>query len=337
MAALKPEKDEGESEGPLQKPSLLSLQNTVLKAVGVLLPVILVATCLRDSLTWQIARLWGMARDYVWQALWDQLVTKLGTDPFIYLYLGTTLVSSVVYWGVGCLFLFCDVTLKPEVLRQYKVQPGTNEPLDAEKLRRLLWTVMLNWFTINPVFSYCFFQLHLLRGVPDISVLPSFHRVLAELVVFLVVEEVVFYYSHWLLHHRRIYKHIHKKHHEWTASIALVAVYAHPVEHVVSNLLPVALGPLIVGAHPATMWLWFSIALLSTLNSHSGYHLPFLPSPEAHDFHHLKFNQCYGVLGVLDYLHGTDQQFRASKAYSRHITLLGSKPLRETFPDKIKE
>merc|ERR1712108_54344 len=105
-------------------------------------------------------------------------------------------------------------------------------------------------------------------------------------------------YSHWILHHRRLYKHIHKKHHEWTASIALVAVYAHPVEHVVSNLLPVALGPLIVGSHPATMWLWFSIALLSTLNSHSGYHLPFLPSPEAHDFHHLKFNQCYGVLGI---------------------------------------
>ena len=36
-----------------------------------------------------------MARDYVWQALWDQLVAKLGADPFTYLYLGTTLVK----WG----------------------------------------------------------------------------------------------------------------------------------------------------------------------------------------------------------------------------------------------
>jgi hypothetical protein len=40
-------------------------------------------------------------------------------------------------------------------------------------------------------------------------------------------------------------------------------------------------------------WLWYSLALLSTLNGHSGYHFPLLPSPEAQDFHHLKFTQCY--------------------------------------------
>ena len=39
-------------------------------------------------------RLWGMARDYVWQALWDQLVAVLGNHPFTYIYLGTTLVSN---------------------------------------------------------------------------------------------------------------------------------------------------------------------------------------------------------------------------------------------------
>ena len=52
------------------------------------------------------------------------------------------------------------------------------------------------------------------------------------------------YYSRFL-HHPRLYKHIHKKHHEWTAPIGIVALYSHPIEHVFSNLVPVALGMLL--------------------------------------------------------------------------------------------
>merc|ERR1712200_34331 len=92
-------------------------------------------------------------------------------------------------------------------------------------------------------------------------------------------------------------------------------------------------GPLLFASHVSVAWLWFTLALLNTLNSHSGYHLPFLSSSEAHDFHHLKFNQCYGVLGILDYLHGTDTMFRSSQAYQRHIILVGTTPLRESLPD----
>ena len=38
-----------------------------------------------------------------------------------------------------------------------------------------------------------------------------------------------------LLHHPTLYKKIHKKHHEWTAPIGVISIYAHPIEHVVNT------------------------------------------------------------------------------------------------------
>ncbi len=72
--------------------------------------------------------------------------------------------------------------------------------------------------------------------------LPTFQWVLLELSICILIEELVFYYSHRLLHNPRIYKYIHKKHHEWTAPIAITAIYCHPIEHIFSNLLPPLLG-----------------------------------------------------------------------------------------------
>ena len=50
----------------------------------------------------------------------------------------------------------------------------------------------------------------------------------------------------------------------------------------------------------------------------------------------LRFNQNYGVLGVLDRLHRTDAMFRKTKAYDRHIMLLSLVPIKEMFPDDTK-
>ena len=46
-----------------------------------------------------------------------------------------------------------------------------------------------------------------------------------------------------------------------------------------------------------------------------------------------RFNQNFGTLGVLDRLHGTDQAFRHSKSYERHVMLLGLNPARQLVPD----
>lgn len=92
-----------------------------------------------------------------------------------------------------------------------------------------------------------------------------------------------------LLHHPALYKEIHKLHHEWTAPVGVVSIYAHPIEHVLANLVPAVAGPLLMGAHVAMLWLWLGIVIVTTVIHHSGYHFPFMSSPEFHDFHHLKW------------------------------------------------
>ena len=44
----------------------------------------------------------------------------------------------------------------------------------------------------------------------------------------------------------------------------------------------------------------------------------------------------YGVMGVLDRLHGTDENFRQSKNHERHIVLLNLKPANDMYPDPPK-
>ncbi|XP_076348365.1 fatty acid hydroxylase domain-containing protein 2-like, partial [Tachypleus tridentatus] len=205
------------------------------------------------------------------------------------------------------------------------------------KVIQVIKQALVNQFIFGIPVLICAYYLRNVIGYSIGPELPTFQWVLLELIVFVLVEEIAFYYSHRFLHHPHIYKYIHKQHHEWTAPIAISAIYCHPVEYVLSSVLPTILGVLFMGSHTATCWLWVILATFSTLNAHSGYHFPFFPSPEAHDFHHLKFNQNYGVLGVLDRLHGTDIQFRNSTIYKRHIMLLSLVPLKQLYVNNNKQ
>lgn len=301
---------------------LSSLKSSVF-ILGTALVVLLAG---RNTLTWHLQQFWGASGDF-WQSRWEAVEALFGGDAFCRGVWGTFGLTFAVYWLVGGVYTAVDLTGRPAFLLRYKMQPGAPYPVSGAQVWRVVRQVLFNQLVIGLPFALAAHALLEWRGYDRSPLLPSFPWVLFELAVCVLIEEAAFYYCHRLLHHPRLYRHVHKRHHEWTAPIAITAVYCHPVEHALCNLAPPLLGVLLLGSHPATAWLWFSVALLSSLNAHSGFHLPFFPSPEAHDYHHLRFNQNFGVLGVLDRLHGTDRQFRQTDAYRRHLLLLSLAPL----------
>ncbi|KAJ3281807.1 hypothetical protein HK104_011262 [Borealophlyctis nickersoniae] len=224
---------------------------------------------------------------------------------------GTFLIQLVVFWVPGLIYLFLDI-YQPPFSQRHKIQPTLHIPLS--QIRECILVVLRNQFLVSvptQLLSYPM-MVHTLHAT---KTLPSAAELARDLPVSFVVREILFYYSHRLLHHRSIYRYIHKSHHRFTAPIAISSEYAHPLEHVVSNILPIVAGPTLMRSHLVTLWIWISFTLMETLMVHSGYDFPG-GIAKFHDFHHEKFTTCYGVTGFLDWVHGTDTGFRERHAKS---------------------
>jgi len=138
----------------------------------------------------------------------------------------------------------------------------------------------------------------------DWRALPTPATLARDVTVWLLVQEVTFFYVHrWLHENKKMYARIHKLHHTWTAPISVVAIYAHPFEHVVSNLLPPFAGIVLVRAHVSTLFIHTIVGIIHTQAVHSGYF--FCDDNGMHDEHHRSFNVNYGVFGILDWYYGS--------------------------------
>jgi fatty acid hydroxylase domain-containing protein 2 len=251
-----------------------------------------------------------LGEDEICGKIWLNNISRLNHNKKLIILLAAPY-FFVLYWLFAGIFLLYDILRFPRFLRKYKIQPTANKPLDMDKLIKGLKVVAFNQLIINWLayaISVIVFDHYQVWDSVVIDKVPSFPSLLKNLFYCSIIYEVIFYVNHRLLHHRLIYKYFHKMHHEWTAPIAVMAVYCHPVEHVLCNFLPM-MGSVILRIDLATTVVFNTSMLFFTTLTHSGLDIPFISSIAFHDYHHSKSNECYGTNGFLDMILGTSEKF----------------------------
>ena len=101
-------------------------------------------------------------------------------------------------------------------------------------------------------------------------------------------------------------------HHRFKAPIALSSLYAHPVELVFGNALSTLAPPFLFGTNIYIFYGMLVIGVCSTMSDHSGFCFPWSSSsiqPDFHDWHHEKFDENFGLLGICDRFHNTSRKW----------------------------
>jgi len=184
---------------------------------------------------------------YAW--LWG--IDTLG--PTTFTALGIPVIAILTYWAHGLLLLAVDCYWRPEVIKQFKIQK--TKAFDTALLKKVCQNLLLNQiFIIFPVGAFYAWMLQKGVGLYVSTELPGPAEMIGHILLNIVTNEVMFYYGHRLFHESKwLYQTVHKQHHEFTSPIGLVASYCHPLEMLVSNILPLTSAGIIFGSHLYTL------------------------------------------------------------------------------------
>ncbi len=121
----------------------------------------------------------------------------------------------------------------------------------------------------------------------------------------LLVHETYYYWIHRWLHHPKIYKHIHKVHHDSISTSVWTSFSFHPIESILQAII-IPLMVLIVPMHLSVLLTLLMIMTVSAIINHAGVEIYptswrrnkimkwFIGSTH-HDLHHRRFTKNYGL------------------------------------------
>jgi 4-alpha-methyl-delta7-sterol-4alpha-methyl oxidase len=230
-------------------------------------------------------------------------------DPLFWLFPVATMAVSMLSFIVFAAPLTWLAARDPAALRRFRIQsrPPRAQQLVGASVKS--WLVNSAWAFAGVVAAWPLFRLSGVHAGP----LPAWWVILGQLVFFVYLDDVLYYVLHRTMHRPWLYKRIHAWHHRIVTPWAITGNYMHPLEFTATASVAL-IGPLLVGAHVVTVWLWFAFRQWEAAEGHCGYDLPwtpthFLPGNDGarhHDWHHAKVRGNYaGFLTWMDRRCGT--------------------------------
>ncbi|KAJ5675495.1 sterol desaturase [Penicillium macrosclerotiorum] len=238
------------------------------------------------------------------QTTWTSIITtyRLGIIEIV----ADILVQIVGFIIPAAVYMLIDV-LFPKFSQRHKIQGPRRQPTRQEILHCIKISLFNNFISIAMHGTMLYIAGGFDHSMMNFdATIPSLKTFIGDFVFALLAREISFYYVHRAFHHPRIYAYVHKMHHKYITPVAFAAEYAHPIEHILANVLPVTLPLYLKGAHGLSIMAFVTFELWEAAADHSGYDFLKLPPAELHDLHHEKFRVNYGTIGLMDWIHGTD-------------------------------
>lgn len=225
-------------------------------------------------------------------------------------------IYHIVFWFCNICLIFIELYDIPWI-DQYRIQKQKKKLRFQPDMVRLMVketiTNEISSICLSPVLYFIFtyfgeVQIHEPR--------PAWSTILFQLGLFILSEDTIFFWTHYLFHTPWLYQNIHKKHHVYRQPTGVTAVLSDPIEGVQSQFALWFMPIVLREKHLFTLCLWVAIRVYQTVLAHSGYDFPYIstqywfpelmPGALAHDFHHQHGKWSYGsFFSIWDQLMGT--------------------------------
>ncbi len=238
----------------------------------------------------------------------DTLLAWYSEERFLLFPVATQLVSMAAF-ALFATPLTWIAWKSPAWAERYRIQSRVGDPARILKPSFQYWLANNLLMFMLVLLAWPLLRLTGIHGGP----LPPWYIIAGQVLFFIYLDDFLYYWMHRTLHHPRLYRKIHAVHHRVYIPWAITGHYMHPVEFILTGTLAL-LGPVLLGAHVVTVYIWIAFRQWEAAEGHSGYSFPWNPSylipfyggTEYHDFHHAKFRGNYaGFLGYLDRFFGS--------------------------------